>query len=76
MAMVAEFFGGIFLTLGLFTRPFAIMLAFDMFVASLSHLKNGDGLMAASHAIELGIVFIAFILIGSGPFGLDKKMKM
>jgi putative oxidoreductase len=72
MAAFAEFFGGILLILGLFTRPIAFIMAFNMFIAALTHLSNGDGIGGASHAIELGIVFLAIMIMGAGKMGLDR----
>ena len=44
-------------------------------VAAISHLSRGDGLSGASHAIELGIVFLSLILIGAGKYSLDEKLR-
>ena len=75
MAAISEFGGGICLILGLFFRPACFMLFFTMFVAASMHLGQGDGLKTASHAIELGIVFLSLIFIGPGPSSLDAKLK-
>ena len=72
LAAASEFFGGICLMLGLFVRPAAVFLAATMGVAATMHLTQGDGLKVASHAIELGIVFISLVFIGSGRYGLDR----
>ena len=72
LAAASEFFGGICLMLGLFVRPAAVFLAATMGVAATMHLTQGDGLKVASHAIELGIVFISLVCIGSGRYGLDR----
>lgn len=73
MAAVAETFGAILLAIGLAFRPAAILLACTMAVAAAMHLKQGDGLSVASHAIELGIVFLSLILIGPGKLSFDKR---
>lgn len=73
MAAFAEFFGGIFIILGLFFRPACILLVITMAVASIMHLKKGDGLKVAAHAIESGILFFSLILIGPGKYSIDKK---
>ncbi|MEW6171138.1 MAG: DoxX family protein [Candidatus Omnitrophota bacterium] len=73
MASFAEFFGGIFIVLGIFFRPACFLLLINMIVASLMHLLKGDGLLVASHAIEMSIVFLSLIFIGSGKFSLCNK---
>jgi putative oxidoreductase len=75
MAAISEFFGGICLILGLFFRPACILLTITMIVAALSHLARGEGVGGASHAIEVGIVFLSFILIGAGKYSLDEKLN-
>lgn len=74
MCSFAEFFGGAFLVLGIFTRISAVMMAFTMFVAALMHLKKGDGLAGASHAIELMVVFVAIVFSGAGRFSLGRLL--
>ena len=71
MAALAEFVGGFFLILGLFTRPVAFGMFFTMLIAALMHLSMGDGIKGSAHAIELGIVFIAFMFAGAGKYSLD-----
>ena len=44
-----------------------------MLVAAISHLSKGDGLGGASHAIELGIVFLSLILIGAVSIALTRS---
>lgn len=74
MAACAEFFGGLCLLLGLFTRPAAMFLAITMMVATTMHLAQGDGIQVASHAIEDGIVFISLLVIGPGAYSLDRVL--
>jgi putative oxidoreductase len=71
MAAFAEFGGGILLIAGFLFRPICAIMAFDMLVAAIMHLKGGQGLSLASHAIEDGIVFVSLIFIGSGPLSFD-----
>lgn len=71
-AAVSEFGGGFCLILGLFFRPACLMLAVTMGVAVNMHLGRGEGLMAASHAIELGIVFCSLLFIGPGRYSVDR----
>ncbi len=72
MAAFSEFFGGLCLILGLFFRPACLLLAVTMAVAATMHLGKGEGLMAASHAIESGILFGSLIFIGPGRFSVDR----
>lgn len=73
MAALAEAAGGILIILGLWFRPAAIFLTLNMIVASAMHLGKGDGLMEASHAIELAFVFAGLIFIGPGKYSIDKR---
>lgn len=73
MAATTETFGGFLLILGLLFRPVNILLIFTMIIATLHHFHNGDGLDGASHAIELGIVFLSLVFIGPGKYSVDKK---
>lgn len=71
MAGFSEFFGGIFLILGLFFRPICMLLTFTMIVAANMHLRKGEGLFVAGHAIEDAVIFLSLIFIGPGRYSLD-----
>ncbi len=73
MAAISEGLGGFLLLLGLFFRPVNILLAFTMVIAALVHFGKGEGIMGASHAIEVGIVFFSLIFIGPGKYSVDGK---
>ncbi|MCC8410892.1 DoxX family protein [Mucilaginibacter sp. UR6-1] len=73
MAALAEGLGGVLILLGLWFRPAAIFLTLNMIVASAMHLGKGDGLMDASHAVELAFVFAGLIFIGPGKYSIDKR---
>ena len=75
VAAISEFFGGICLILGIVFRPACILLTITMLVAAVSHLSRGDGLSVASHAIELGIVFLSLIVIGAGKYSVDEQLR-
>lgn len=70
-AMLAELAGGICLTLGLFTRIAATMMAFVMCVAIIHHLKKGDSYGYVSFPLSQLVIFIALIIMGSGTYSLD-----
>jgi putative oxidoreductase len=72
MAAVAEFFGGLLIVLGLLFRPALLLLIVNMAVAATAH---ATGVIEGSpwHAIDLGIVFLALVLIGPGRYSLDER---
>jgi putative oxidoreductase len=71
MCAFAEFFGGIFLIIGLATRMYAFLLFINMLVAANMHFRMGQGVGTASHAIELGVVFVSLLIMGAGRLSLD-----
>ena len=73
LAAVTETFGGFLILLGLAFRPAALLLTITMIIAATMHLKTGDGLNGASHAIEAAVVFFALFFIGPGKYSVDKK---
>lgn len=73
MAAVAETFGGFLLIIGFAFRPVCLVLTFVMLIAALNHLNSGDGLMVASHAIEVGFVFLGLAFLGPGKYSADKN---
>ena len=72
MASATEAVGGIFIVLGLFFRPACIFMAFTMLVASLMMISK-EGFGDASHAIEVGFVFLGLLFIGPGKYSVDRK---
>jgi putative oxidoreductase len=74
LAGSAEFFGGVGLMLGLFTRVSAAVNALTMLVALLAvHL--GKGFFMDSHGIEYALALLsatsALIFIGGGRYSMD-----
>ncbi|NOI28538.1 DoxX family protein [Vibrio coralliilyticus] len=75
LAGSAEFFGGLFILLGLLTRPASIALAFTMLVAIFSvHFANG--LFMSNNGYEFGLALMAasvsLALSGSGRAAVDQ----
>jgi len=71
----AEFFGGVFLLLGLLTRPTALVLAVTMLVAIFSvHISNG--LFMSNNGYEFALALLAgvvsLLVSGGGRASLDK----
>lgn len=75
MAGVTEFFGGIFLLLGVFFTPSIVLLFIVMIVATIKSVGAGEGFSYYSHSIEMAIVFVSLIFIGPGTYSLDQKLK-
>lgn len=70
-AMLAEFVGGICLTIGFATRIAASFMAFVMFVAIVYHIKKGDSYGYISFPLSQLIIFIGLIVAGSGTLSID-----
>ncbi len=73
MAGFAEFVCSILLILGPLFRTATLLLGFNMFIAVMHHLSlpagsPASGLMGASHALELLVVFVALFFTGPGRF--------
>ncbi len=71
MAAFAEFFGGLFLLLGLFYRPALVLLAITMIVATIYHIESGDPLTTTSHSMKMAIVFIGMLFLSPGRYSID-----
>jgi putative oxidoreductase len=74
LAGSAEFFGGLALVLGLFTRPAAFALSIAMLVAIFSvHFANG--LFMSNNGYEFGLALLAasvsLLLSGAGKASVD-----
>ncbi len=72
MAAFAEFFGGVFFVLGLFTRPVTLLLAFTMFIAFINGYIQGE---PDAYPLEMMIVFIAVLFTGPGKYSIDAKIS-
>ena len=72
MAAVAEAIGGLCLIVGFCFRPACLLLLITMIVAAMKHLGSGP-FGEATHAIELGVVFLAMTLLGPGKYSVDKS---
>ncbi len=74
MGAVTEFFGGILFMLGLGTRLASVCLAFMMFVATMWHIDRGDSFQVYSHPLALMIIFLGFLIMGSGTLSVDNYL--
>jgi putative oxidoreductase len=71
-AAVAEFFGGLFLAVGLFTRYAAASVTATMAVAVYNHLRSD---MRYELAAMYGLVALAFIFTSPGKFSVDQLWR-
>jgi len=67
-----EFFGGIAIVLGLFTRFFSLAIVIEMAVAIWKvHSKNGlTGAGGFEFPLALAVIAFALMCFGGGPWGL------
>ena len=83
MVAVLELFGGLALVLGVFVRPVALLLAFEMVVAvMLFHLREGFFIASVPNAplafgfeyhVALVSGLVCLFLAGPGPWSLDTR---
>ncbi|HZT25063.1 MAG TPA: DoxX family protein [Pseudolabrys sp.] len=71
-----EFFGGIALVLGLFTRAIALAFAIEMGVIAFAVLwPNWEWAHhGMEYAVFMGLIAISILWRGSGPYALDNLM--
>jgi putative oxidoreductase len=78
VAGVLEFFGGLLIVIGLFTRPVALLLAIQMLVAYFkAHAPQGP-IPLLNHgelALMYFIVFLYLAAAGPGPWSADHAMR-
>jgi putative oxidoreductase len=75
LAGILEFFGGLFILLGLFTRPVAFLLSGQMAVAYfMAHAPEGfwPVLNHGELAVLYCFIFLYLSLAGGGPWSLDR----
>ena len=77
MAGSAEFFGGLFILIGLLVRPSAFVLAITMLVAIVTvHINNG--LFMANNGYEFGLALLtiaaSLVFSGAGKLAIDNVL--
>lgn len=70
IAAVCEFFGGILIGLGLFTRLGAAMILSTLIIASVVMFAM-KGLFAAAAPIEDSLFMLVLMVVGAGKYSLD-----
>ena len=77
IATMAETAGILLFMIGFAFRPACLLIAMTMAVAGIfawhHHDKDITSLQGASHAWELGLVFLSMIFIGPGKYSVDKN---
>lgn len=73
-AAIAELAGGIFLALGLFTRPAALLLAVTMGVAAFGQ-HIADPLQVKELSIIYLVISLVFFFRGANRFSVDSLIK-
>jgi len=72
-----EFFGMLLLLFGLFTRPVALMLAFEMAVIAF-RVHNDAGFFWTAHGYEYALLMmgiaVAFMIGGGGRYSVDRRL--
>jgi putative oxidoreductase len=76
LAFAIEFFGGIALILGLFTRFFAAAAAIEMLFIFITYWHNGFAWLKTGYEYVLlwGLLCFAIALRGGGPYSIDRKL--
>jgi putative oxidoreductase len=71
LAKSAELAGGIFLFFGLFSKKAALLIAFTMFIATITANLGKDFNIDGGFTISYLLFALIFILWGAGKFSLD-----
>lgn len=76
LAGILEFFGGLLILVGFFTRPAAFVLCGFMAVAYfMAHASQGNPLLPILNQGDLAVlfcfVFLYFVFAGAGPWSVD-----
>jgi putative oxidoreductase len=76
LAGILEFFGGLLILVGFFTRPAAFVLCGFMAVAYfMAHASQGNPLLPLLNQGDLAVlfcfVFLYFVFAGAGPWSVD-----
>ena len=74
-AAIAEFLGGICVAVGIIFRPACALIVLTMIIAFLANFQDGGAFGDWAEAAELGISFLAMLLMGPGRFSLSVSLN-
>jgi len=77
LLIFVEFFGGLAIAAGLFTRFFAAAVTIEMAVITFVHyLPNGFSWLNRGYEFTLmwGLLALAILIRGGGPYSLDRRI--
>lgn len=73
MSAIAEFVAALLVVVGFLSRPAALLLVINMFVASMAHITGViDG--GPESAVLYGVVFLSLLFIGPGAYSIDGQV--
>lgn len=75
MSAITEFFVPMLLIIGFLYRPATLLLAFNMMVATTTHLMKLDPWGKIAYPMMLVILFISMFLIGPGRYSVDTYLR-
>lgn len=75
LAVIAEFFGGLGVVLGLLTRLASFGITCTMAVAAFVHFSKGDGWPKMEFPIALMCMAICLMCVGPGQIAADSLFK-
>jgi len=75
MAMFAEFFGGLFVLLGIFVRPAAVLMLITMCIAGASMVSSGNTYKDMVELIEIFGALLCLLIMGGGNLSLGAIFK-
>ena len=75
LAAFSEFVGGIALAIGFLARPFCVLMAFTMLVATVMHVKAGDAFGVCVYPAKMLVVFVALLLMGPGRYTVTRLFR-
>lgn len=75
LAVIAEFFGGLGIVVGLLTRIASFGVAVTMGVAAFVHFNKGDGWSKVEFPATLMAIAVCLMLTGAGAISLDAAFR-